>query len=396
MTVRSPSLSRQLRRKKSSRALGVEGPRDVGGPPDGGRHRELDDPRVAAALGHGGGPIRQRRHRRRRLRAGVDQPVMRGRPRIGRVPAREAAHGPRGGRARGSAAGRASSVERLHRVDRGLLRLGPRREVSGGHRLRHGLLVPSGLHAEQTLLEIAVDGQFGGRHGAGDAPVHHHVDGVGDVDGHAQVLLDQQHRDLALAGQALQHLGDLLHDHRGQPFGGLVHDQEDRVQEQRAGDGQHLLLAARELGAPVGPALGQTRKGLVDARHRPRAAAAAHGQAQVLVDAQRGPDAAALGDVADPPLGDGVGRQAQDVLAGQPHAARGGDQPGDGVAERGLAHPVAPDHRDDPVVERQRHLLQGVGAAVVDVEPLHLEDRPRRSPRAPAREPGHQARPPPM
>ena len=39
---------------------------------------------------------------------------------------------------------------------------------------------------------------------------------------------------------------DLLHEQRGQAEGGLVEQQQPRPGHQRAGDGQHLLLAARE------------------------------------------------------------------------------------------------------------------------------------------------------
>ena len=40
-------------------------------------------------------------------------------------------------------------------------------------------------------------------------------------------------------------------DHGRQPLRGLVHDEELRVEEQRARDREHLLLAAGELGTAV-------------------------------------------------------------------------------------------------------------------------------------------------
>ena len=70
-----------------------------------------------------------------------------------------------------------------------------------------------------------------------------------------------------------QHLLDLGDDDRREPLGRLVHDQELRIGEQRAGDREHLLLAAGELAAAIVLALGQPRKGLVDALDRPGAAA---------------------------------------------------------------------------------------------------------------------------
>ena len=47
------------------------------------------------------------------------------------------------------------------------------------------------VHAEKALLELAVGGQLGRGHRARDAAIDHHVDGVGDVHGDAEVLLDQ-------------------------------------------------------------------------------------------------------------------------------------------------------------------------------------------------------------
>src|SRR5207237_7578161 len=43
-------------------------------------------------------------------------------------------------------------------------------------------------------------------------------------------------------------------------------------------------------------------------------------------------------------------------------------QPGDGVAQRRLAHAVAADDGQDPLGEPERHALQRVGAAVVRSE----------------------------
>ena len=47
-------------------------------------------------------------------------------------------------------------------------------------------------------------------------------------------------------------LEDLLHDQRRQALRRLVEHQQLRVEQQRAGDRQHFLLAARKLAALVG------------------------------------------------------------------------------------------------------------------------------------------------
>jgi hypothetical protein len=247
----------------------------------------------------------------------------------------------------------------------------------------------------RTASQVAVGRQLRRWHRAGDAAVDHHEDGVRHLDRHAQVLLDEEHRDLAPLRQVAEHLGDLPHDHGGQPLGGLVHHQERGVEEQRPRDGQHLLLAAGQLGAPVGPPLGQPREHPVDPLDRPRTARVAAGQAQVLVHREGGPDPPPLGHVPHAALGDGVGRQPQDLLAVDPDAARCRHQPGDGVAQGRLAHPVPAHHRDDAALQSQGHALHRVGLAVVDVQVADGQDRPRRAPPAVSCRPPHQ-RPPPM
>ena len=86
------------------------------------------------------------------------------------------------------------------------------------------------------------------------APVLHHVEAVGDCLREAEVLLDEQDGHAARL-QRRQHLADALHDHRGEALGRLVEQEHLRAGAQDAGDGEHLLLAAGELGALAGAAL---------------------------------------------------------------------------------------------------------------------------------------------
>ena len=122
---------------------------------------------------------------------------------------------------------------------------------------------------------------------------------------------------------------------------------------------------------------------------------AALGQPKMLVDGERRPHAAALRHIADAETGDGVGRQADDLRAGQLDAAGRRHQPGDGVAQRRLAHAVAADDGQDAAVQGDGDVLHGVGASVVDVEPIDPQDRARSDLDASPREPAH-CRPPPM
>ena len=90
------------------------------------------------------------------------------------------------------------------------------------------------------------------------------------------------------------------------PFERLVEQQQLRVQHQRARHREHLLLAAGELVAHVGLALGQAREHRVGALRRPRARPRDRGQ--VLVDRQRLEDVALLRHPAD--AGGGAPRAA--------------------------------------------------------------------------------------
>src|SRR5215471_13788877 len=104
---------------------------------------------------------------------------------------------------------------------------------------------------------------------------------------------------------------------------------------------------------------------------------------------------AALRDVADAEPRDGVRRQTDALHTAELDAAGGGHQAGDGVAQRRLAHAVAADDGEDAAVEGEGDVLQGVGAAIIDIQPVDPQNRARSDLGAPAGEPAHW-RPPPM
>ena len=179
--------------------------------------------------------------------------------------------------------------------------------------------------------------------------------------------------------EQLLELGD---DEGGEPLGRLVEHQEARVLEEGARDGEHLLLAARELPAPVAPPLGEPREHVVHPLHGPRAAAPPR-EAQVLVHGEVRPEPASLGGVGDAPRGDLVGGEPGDVSPleadrAPPHR----EEPHDRVAQGRLAHAVSPDHRVDPLVQGEVDALQGMGLVVVDVQVPDLEGRRRGGPPA--------------
>ena len=102
---------------------------------------------------------------------------------------------------------------------------------------------------EQALLEITVGRKRRRVHDPVDAAVDHDRDVFRHRGGDPDVLLDDEDRDLPLLADPDQHVLDLLHDDRRESLGRFVHHQQARIEQQRAGDREHLLLTARELAA---------------------------------------------------------------------------------------------------------------------------------------------------
>ena len=175
----------------------------------------------------------------------------------------------------------------------------------------------------------------------------------------------------ARRGHDLEHL---LHDQRRQTLARLVEQQQLRVQQQGAGDCQHLLLAAGQLPALVGLALREAREQLVDAGNRPWPG---HFQRnfKIFLDRQVGEDTPAFRHVADAergdavrlPVGGGMAEDAHRALArmGQAHQA---------AQRRGLAGAVAAQQRDDLAFAHfEPDAVQDVALAVKSVEAFCLE-----------------------
>ena len=94
----------------------------------------------------------------------------------------------------------------------------------------------AGAHAEQPLLQLVVVGELvrpASR--AATRPLTITATRLGDRGRDAEILLDQQHRDLAFLGQPRQHLDDLVDDDRRQTLRRLVHHQQPRIGQQARG-----------------------------------------------------------------------------------------------------------------------------------------------------------------
>ncbi len=178
-----------------------------------------------------------------------------------------------------------------------------------------------------------------------------HVVAVGHRRGEAEVLFHEQDGE-ALLAQHADGIADLLHDDRRQALGRLVEQQQLGAGAQDAGDGQHLLLAARQLGALAGRALLQVGKQLVDLVQRQPAALDLRRQHQVLPHVEAGEDAALLGAIGDALPRDAVGLEPDELAPVERDRALAlGQHAHDRAHGGGLAGAVAAE---------QRHHLAGV------------------------------------
>ena len=94
----------------------------------------------------------------------------------------------------------------------------------------------------------------------------------------------------ALGPDGLEDLEDLLHEDGREAEGGFVEQDQLRLAHQRAADGEHHLLAARQLVAGHGAALGKDGEAAVDVgkilRHAVRVAAQVGADLQVFRDGE--------------------------------------------------------------------------------------------------------------
>src|SRR5215469_6489745 len=116
-------------------------------------------------------------------------------------------------------------------------------------RMTEALLDSAGetLHSEIRLKLGQAGLKTVGRNLVHHAPAVHHVMTVRDGGGEFQILLHEQDGE-PLRLQPADRGADLLDDHRSEALGGLVEEEEPRSGAEDPTDGQHLLLAARELG----------------------------------------------------------------------------------------------------------------------------------------------------
>ena len=207
------------------------------------------------------------------------------------------------------------------------------------HRLDEDLVVGNGLqerddgvHAHTPRywwMTASSTLQLGRRALVAHDALLHDVDALARLERQRHVLLHQQDRH-ALAVQHVDDLADLRDHARHQAFGRLVQQDDLGLEHHRAGDRQHLLLAARQRAAGLVAPLGQHREigeDLVEQLLLARLghAVAIEAGAQVLHHGEQAEDAPVLGHVADAEPRQLVRRQAGDRLALEQHLALAAD-----------------------------------------------------------------------
>ena len=178
----------------------------------------------------------------------------------------------------------------------------------------------------------------------------------------------------------------LLHDGRGEALERLVEQEQAHVARQRAGHGQHLLLAAGEIVGSRAHTRPQRREHLQDLRLAPHHAAAAGvggacqpAEVQVLRHRHAGEQPAALRHVADAATRHVGRREAGDVLPLEDDAAGGGgNEAGDGLEQGGFAGTVAAEQGDDLALAHvERGVVEDVALAVEGVDLGDVQEGPR-------------------
>src|SRR4029077_4101377 len=146
---------------------------------------------------------------------------------------------------------------------------------------------------------------------------------------------------------------------------------------------EHLLLAARQRGAVLAPALVQAGKAAIVTRERWGVGGAAtprhlhETQGQVFLDREPGEDPAILRHEADAETADAVGGRAVDPHSVESDlAAAGADPAGDGLEQRGLADAIAAEYTQHFArPHRQADALHDVAGAVMSVQVRDVEHR---------------------
>ena len=98
----------------------------------------------------------------------------------------------------------------------------------------------------QELVDLGLVGQLGLGEFSGNPPALQHQNPIRQIGDEVEILLDQKDRQTAPFAQMQQGFRHLLDDRGLDSLRRLVQQQEFRIAHQASGQGQQLLLAARQ------------------------------------------------------------------------------------------------------------------------------------------------------
>src|SRR5713101_6642554 len=263
----------------------------------------------------------------------------------------------------------------------------PARDLRGGEDQELVLLSRGQVHgrgdstSDGQVLSHHVMAQVGREAARDDGALAHDGVGVREPPGELEVLLHEEHGDAPLL-DAPDGVLDLEDDVGLDALGGLVHEEKLGPREEDPGDGELLLLPAREHAALAGQELLEPGEEAEDFLEVTRAAAIARGpgppeeaDAEVFRHGEVREDLAPLRDIADAVGGALFRAQAAQVGTVERDAAgTHGQQAHDRLEQRGLADPVASHQTDDAAVrDLERDVPEHLALPVGDVEALNLK-----------------------
>src|SRR5882724_13329934 len=210
--------------------------------------------------------------------------------------------------------------------------------------------LPGPSDAEMLADDLRLREQLLARATIYDDPAAQHEEVVAHRERQLEVLLDEEHRQPPRAGLENSR-PDRAHHARRQTFRRLVQQQDLRPRGERAGDGEHLLLAAAQAGRQLTSAwheIGEERERVPNGGGA-GAARRLGGPPHVLLHRERAEHPAVLGDPRETPRRDRVRRPAIDALAVERDGARARpDDAHDRLQRRALPRAIATDQAHDP------------------------------------------------
>src|SRR5262245_13567342 len=168
-------------------------------------------------------------------------------------------------------------------------------------------------YRDQPMQRIRVAQQRFALRTVDDAPTLEDDRLASELERELRVLLDDDDCHATGRDELADDRSQLLHDDGRESFHRLVEQEQRGLDHQRAGDRQHLLLAAGELVAEIHPPLFEARERLVDALDVPRSGP--RDGRQVLLDGKRGEHVPLLRHPAQAAAAAAMRGQGDEVLA---------------------------------------------------------------------------------